>query len=849
MLRSRVPTMLRTDLDTMRSAVDWLTQTGTKLSRHRHSLAFLLFGLVICGIYFPVLDGTRSLITNSNYHSGPFFVGDLVAGGQITLPLERLASVSWSHLQLPVVDPFQGYGIPLLANQGVPVYFPQLIAHALFPSNYSIWIVLNLIAIAFGAYLLASSFGQNFPAAVAVGMLASLAGVAPPNLNVAMLNPFAVFPFVLLSIRYSLDPQSSFRKCGLLGTATSVTMLALSGFPEVLPLMAVVIIVYAVGLIVHFRTLRRRAGLIVSTAICGGLGVVIGSLGLIPPFAAVRSGAGINTPTEYLYHAPPFFLSTLTIPSLTQRAMVASPQDLGQTVWTLGSPILVLVLVLSVALVLRPAGKEVRWYVWPSVVLTLFGILGYANVLHVLQIFDLPVVNSIAMVRFLQFAWWLPWCLLVGAVITNVRHLRWYDAGVSLVVAGVYDWYFVLRFRDQLVAEHLNQYLHETKHAVILAGAISAAFVLGILIVRWTTPRGASVLMTGIVIASCLYYLPTNFYPASAGSAVSSVRIPGTQANRAAYLAYLATAQQPTRYYSVQLFGPLIPKAYGDVMNALFSSAQTNGLGALWDSVPSLGFATLDPRTVGILRTLGVNQLVLGEPLASGSIFGDISPCGTSAPTDEGTMLCYLGRSTNVGVSHTGRGYAYEVLGASPLVQKNPQLIAVPSTDVGLTDLLKTVSPASTVFPSSAYVTSNNRTLKAARHVVGLSRRATADFVDFSLRSDTAGVVVLRSTYFPGMRASVNGQSVSALPVDGGLWTAVQVKSGDSRVVLTYETTSDRVELCLAVFGLFGLVLAWLGLAAKSVARKRRTVRGQGQGGPTHDDRSQRLALTRQHHG
>ena len=349
--------MQRVDFRLMRSAMHRLAKTGVKLSQHRHTLAFVFLALVICGIYLPVLTGARSLITNSYVHTGPYFVGDPLAGGPITLPLERLASLSWSHLDLPVVDPFQGYGIPLLANQGVPVYFPQLIVHALFPGNYSIWIVLNLIAIAFGSYLLASSFGQSLPGAIAVAMTASLAGVAPPNLNMGMLNPFAVLPFALLSIRYTLDPESSFRKCGLLGTVTSVAMLSLSGFQEVLPLMAFVIIVYAVGLIHHFRTLRRRAGLIVSTAISGGIGMVVGSVGLIPSFVAVRSGAGINPPGSYAAHAPLFWLSTLTIPSLTQRAMVDSPQDLGQTVWTLGSPILLLVLVLSVALVLHHSGE------------------------------------------------------------------------------------------------------------------------------------------------------------------------------------------------------------------------------------------------------------------------------------------------------------------------------------------------------------------------------------------------------------------------------------------------------------------------------------------------------------
>ena len=437
-------------------------------------------------------------------------------------------------------------------------------------------------------------------------------------------------------------------------------------------------------------------------------------------------------------------------------------------------------------------------------------------------------MNSIDTIRFLQFAWWLPWCLLLGTVITNVRHLRWYDAAAALVLTGAYDWYFVLRFRDQLIAEHLTRYLTETKHAVILAGAISTAFVVVILVVRWTTPRVASVLMAAVVAATCLYYLPTNFFPPSAGSAVSSLRIPGSHPQRGTYLAFLATAQQPTTYFSVQLWGPIVPKAYDDVMNALLSSSETNGYGALYDAVPSLGFATLTPRFLEVLRSLGVDQLVIGVPLLSDSTFGDISRCGTSAGSGETSMICFLGRSTNIGLPHASRGYAYEILGASPLVQQNPQLIVVASTNVGLTDVLKAVSPSSMAFPRTAYVTSNNGRVKAARDVVGLSRTATTDTVDFSLRSRTAGLVVLRSTYLQGMQASVNDKRGSALPVDGGLWTAVDVSSGHSRVVLSYETTSDRVELALAAIGILGLTIAWTGLAAMSVVRRRRPANGEG---------------------
>jgi hypothetical protein len=399
---------------------------------------------------------------------------------------------------------------------------------------------------------------------------------------------------------------------------------------------------------------------------------------------------------------------------------------------------------------------------------------------------------------------------------------------MALVLTGAFDWYFVVRFRDQLVVDHLDRYLAETKHAVILAAAISIAFVLAILVLRWTTPRVASVLMAAIVIASCIYYLPTNFFQSSAGSAASGLHIPGTQPRRGAYLSFLATAQQPTTYNSVQIWGPIMPKAYQKILKAMFSDSETFGYGALYDAVPSLGFAIVNPRLIHILGSLGVDQLVISVALPPSSTFGEISRCGVSTAATESSTLCFLGRSTNIGGPPASRGFAYEILGTSPLVETNPQLVAVTSTNAGLTDILRHLSPTSTAFPRYAYVTSSGPAPRVARGVVGLSRTATTQTIAFSLRSRTAGLAVLRSSYLQGMHASVNGRSVAALPVDGGLWTAVDIGTGRSRVLLSYESTADRVEFGLAVIGLLGLAVAWLGLAALIFVRRRTPVGGSG---------------------
>jgi len=126
----------------------------------RHVIALVCFVAILCIVYGPVLLGHASLKTNSDWPPGPLFVIDPSAGGYISLPLEKLGLLAWSHLQLPALDPYQGYGIPLLATQGVPVFLPELIVNLLAQSNYSLWNLIRLLALAFGAYPLGSRWSR-----------------------------------------------------------------------------------------------------------------------------------------------------------------------------------------------------------------------------------------------------------------------------------------------------------------------------------------------------------------------------------------------------------------------------------------------------------------------------------------------------------------------------------------------------------------------------------------------------------------------------------------------------------------------------------------------------------------
>jgi hypothetical protein len=802
-------------MPTDRPRTQALLSATAALRRHRHLGALCAYAVVIGAIYASVLDGTRSLITNGQW-SQPLYVMDPLAGGPATAPLTRLVAAAWLHLQLPVVDPFQGYGIPLLTNQGVPVYLPQILFHLVLPTDYSIWNVVNLIGLAFGVYLLASSFGQRFFGAMAAGTLASLAGAAPPNVNMSMLNPLAVLPFALLAVRYAVDPDSEHRPAALLGLATALAFLCLSGFQEVLPLMAVAIVVYTVALIVHFGTWRRRPALIVGAVSSAALGGAVGSIGILPSLSILESGTTVNGPGSYLPHLPSYWLSTLTLPTITDRALNQAPQDLGNAVFTLGTPLLVLVVVLALAIALRRGGGGIRWYVLPSVAFVVYGVLGYADIGHVLQLFDLPVFDAIQTRRFLQFGWWIPLCLLLGAVVSNARSVRWKDALLALLAAAGFDAYFFVRYRQAAAAQRVAGDTAGILHAPIVAAVVIVVFLGAALASRRFGPAPAGLAMALVVLASCAYDLPTNFPASSYDAAVTSVDVPGMAGQHGTELAYFGSRQLPTEQYSFQIYGPIIPTAYADALTALFSVPQAGGRDPIAASLPTLAQLTLTPRAVTVLRSFGVDLLVVPQPL-SATDFPGLPSCGSSPVAAAGSPVCFLGETANAhpGVAYApAENYAYRILGANSLVQRVVRPTPVASTGAALAAFTRQLSTSSAALGRDAYVTTTSARLRATRGVRGMSRRATTETVSITLRSRSTGLVVLRESYQPGVRVRVNGRPVSASPVDGGLWTAVDVGRGVSHVVLDYTTKADLVEFGIAVAGLSALFLAWLGLGA-----------------------------------
>lgn len=797
---------------------------------HQHLVALSVLVAIIGGLYLPVLLGHASLRTNSPWPTGPLFVADPDAGGPLTLPFEHVALVAWEHFRLPVIDPYQAYGLPLLPNQGVPVFPPELIFHALLPSNPSIWIVAALVLMAYGTYLLAASLGQTMPASLACGILVVLAGFVPPNLNMGMLNAAAVLPFVLLSLRYLLDPTSRYVLAASLGCSTSMAMLCLSGFQEALPLEAITIFVLAVACVIRFETIKLGSKRIYVLLVSSLAGAITGLVGLLPVFSAIGQGSTLNAASlgSYRTAEPLYWLATVFLPSITGKEIAGQPLDLGHTVCILGTPILLLVIVLAAFVMLRMGGRSARWYGWPCFFLAIFGLLGYVDAFGILEVFKFFPFDLIVMVRLLPFVWWLPICLLVGIVISNVRCIRLPDLLSALAAAIASDLFIFYRFRAALIGDHLSDDLRSTTNALVVAAIFLVAFALAGALARWSS--AAPLLMAAIVLSSAVYYLPTNFF-SSAGNLTTS-RIAGLYAESGLYSTYgVGAFQLPATTFSLQLWGPIVPKAYDEVVGALVQPSQTsNGASSVDTQAPTLYFAKLTPAFVGDLRELGVSDLLTPTILPAAE-FPSVRSCVARQPAADQRFLCLAGTGRNEGGATHQVQHIYSILGASPVIDPVSRVVPVAGEAVGLKRTLKSIRTDPGSLSKVAFVTGSVPGDSTARGAVALRRTSTSQSVSIELASRSSGLVVLRQDYLPGMRASVNGRAEPALPVDGGLWTAVRVPEGLSHVSLNYLTLDDAVEFALAGLGLFLLLLAWCALA---VTRARQSYRrGRKGGSPT----------------
>lgn len=94
----------------------------------------------------------------------------------------------------------------------------------------------------------------------------------------------------------------------------------------------------------------------------------------------------------------------------------------------------------------------------------------------------------------------------------------------------------------------------------------------------------------------------------------------------------------------------------------------------------------------------------------------------------------------------------------------------------------------------------------------------------YKASSKSGGVIVFSDIYYPGWRATVNGQEVPVGRVDYVL-RAVKVGPGDCDIVMTFDPKSVHTTETIAYSAMAFLVLTALGIMGFSMWRRRKSMR------------------------
>jgi hypothetical protein len=300
------------------------------LVRREGVQAFLVLGLVLAVIFFPVLAGKSTLLTSvwdapSITQSGAYHVDPLPkrvgrtpdpgAPAWQTEPwFEIISHQYWSEHRLPLWNPYAAYGTPLAATMQPQPFYPLAALLSVHPTpvTYSYFIVARLLVAGLLMYFFVRLFLDR-PASLSAAVTFMLSGyfilfLNMPHLSVEVLLPGAFLTVELLLRRNSWEMVA--------WCAVVVCLGVLGGMPESLFLLvafACVYFVFRIAVTPEFRPLYLS--LLVKLAAAITLGFALSALVLLPflelmPIAhdthqldnvgGDRSGLAVDTDTRAL---------------------------------------------------------------------------------------------------------------------------------------------------------------------------------------------------------------------------------------------------------------------------------------------------------------------------------------------------------------------------------------------------------------------------------------------------------------------------------------------------------------------------------------------------------------------
>lgn len=620
------------------------------------------------------------------------------------MPLENAVLWAWHHLQLPLFMPWQAYGLNLAANQGNAWFPPELLFHLILPGNFSVWNVARLFLLAFGTYLFAEDLGVRPLGAFMAGAFMVFSGPALPNTNLGMVNPLMLLPYLLIATRRTIvAPRNTAWWLWLFVFALLVDGMFLSGFPEVLPLLFLLVVLCALVWTSTERTSMK--GRIVklfalgAASLAGGLGSIIAT---VPLLQTLREYFSYQSPTSYLSAVPTRWTVTLVDPSFFGHALTAGRLEMGQSLWILGNPLIWGLAFLSVGAgyQMAPSKRRLLYVFWGVVA---FGVLGYSNQLNVLRLFSFPPFNLIIMIRLLSFLWWLPLCILAGVAVDQWTILsgRWRGLPWPLIIGLIV---FALWRTSITMPSETPQLIQNALPSLLLLLAAEVAVL--------PEPRISLFLVTALAIFSLMINIPRNYFypPAPENRIVADIQQSSPHPNASLYyFAYnhLTVTALKRGLSSVQAFGVFYPKPYAQMLAILFPSpAPTSAQGVLFAAAPTLSSIRWSTASLDRLRFLGIDQLVSPSALPRITLQPDVPAIAKEFPNNFQSMLSAIGAIAAVYNERSDLQHAFP---AGPSLETS--LLAWASTDGVTTDSAQSVLRPYAPLISEAYRVTN--TLKS----------------------------------------------------------------------------------------------------------------------------------------
>jgi hypothetical protein len=705
-------------------------------------------------------------------------------------PWAEVTQRAYASAEIPLWNPYQAAGAPHAANMQSAVFDPLLLAVNLHPSPL-LWDLSMVAAFVLGAaaaYLFGRVLGLGIVAAVVTSAAFSLSGWFFQYSNNHFSRSYVFLPLLFLLVELVLRDR---RLLPVFGLAVAVAANIYIGMPEASFFVIGSASVYAVVRLVQQRTTTAMR---VSVARLGGAGL-LGFLLAAPLLLLFLEYESLS----FNLHKP-----ALNRGSESDRAwglfhwlvpwFPGAPEPpFGPRSW--------FGVAVAVSSLVAVSGRAVtkRAHAW------LFLVLG---VLVLAKIYDFGLFGWVGRVPIVELVifpiWAAPVASFAFAVLAGIgvqvlwshdlrlrRFLAFFAVAMTAVVV-------VLSMSDRLRA------IFEERQTIWLRGALVAALaVAAIVLSSRLGRRWAAVVLAGVIVAELLWIAPFSFYPKRADPFAT----PG-------WMPLVRTAQRDEPHSRVfGLDSKLYPNTAGAlglqdirVLDAMYVERYLRYVRTFLEPDVSDRFTGEDAKLEGnpMFDALGVRAVLSGRDLVNVPGLRLLGRDGVTRVYENTRAYprAWIVHDVHV-VGDEGDAFGFLAArsrredGAFIVEAFDPRREAVVEHDGDATDrTLRALQSRGDVCAE------RDRDRVVIQHYSGNS-------VSLRVNATCPGLLVLPDTYFPGWRATVNGEDRVIYPTDGA-FRGVTVPEGTSRVEFRYEPRAFPVGIALAVVGLVGFVVMWL---------------------------------------